>query len=66
MPPREAASDYDRERRALAMLWKQLTVRRIGPTYVIEITFRSRNAERAAEVANAIGEAYISEQLEGK
>jgi polysaccharide biosynthesis transport protein len=66
LPSREAASDSDRERRALTMLGKQLTVRRIGPTYVIEITFRSRNAERAAEVANAIGEAYISEQLEGK
>jgi len=66
LPSREAASDYDRERRALAVLGKQLTVRRIGPTYVIEITFRSRNAERAAEVADAIGEAYISEQLEGK
>jgi succinoglycan biosynthesis transport protein ExoP len=65
-PSREAPSDSDRERRALAVLWKQLTVRRIGPTYVIEITFRSPHAERAAEVANAIGEAYISEQLEGK
>jgi succinoglycan biosynthesis transport protein ExoP len=66
VPSREAASDSDRERRALAVLWKQLTVRRIGPTYVIEITFRSPHAERAAEVANAIGEAYINEQLEGK
>jgi succinoglycan biosynthesis transport protein ExoP len=59
------ASDYDRERRALSVLGKQLTVRRLGPTYVIEITYRSRNAERAAEVANAIGEVYIGEQLQG-
>jgi succinoglycan biosynthesis transport protein ExoP len=60
-----AASEYDRERRALSVLWRQLTVRRVGPTYVIEITCRSRNPERAAEVANAIGEVYIDEQLRG-
>ncbi len=63
---RGTASEYDRERRALSVLWRQLTIRRIGPTYVIEITYRSANAERAAEVANTVGEVYISEQLEGK
>jgi polysaccharide biosynthesis transport protein len=66
LPSPEPASDYARERRALAVLSKLLTVRRIGPTYVIEITFRSPNADRAAEIANAIGEAYINDQLEGK
>ena len=62
----EIASNFARERRALAVLASQLTARRIGPTYVIEISFKSSNAERAAMVANAIADAYINDQLEGK
>ncbi len=62
----QIASDFARERRALAVLAAGMTVRRIGPTYVIEISFKSSNAERAAAVANAIAEAYITDQLEGK
>jgi polysaccharide biosynthesis transport protein len=62
----QIASDFAHERRALAVLGSQLTARRIGPTYVIEISFKSSNAERAATVANAIADAYINDQLEGK
>lgn len=62
----QIASDFARERRALAVLGSQLTARRIGPTYVIEISFKSSNAERAATVANAIADAYINDQLDGK
>jgi polysaccharide biosynthesis transport protein len=62
----QIASDFARERRALAVLGSQLTARRIGPTYVIEISFKSSDAERAAVVANAVADAYISDQLEGK
>src|SRR5262249_35559367 len=62
----QAISDFARERRALAVLASQLTAKRIGPTYVIEISFKSSNAERAAAVANAIADAYINDQLEEK
>jgi polysaccharide biosynthesis transport protein len=62
----QPASEFSRERRALAVFGGNLTVRRLGPTYVIEITFRSFDAARAAEIANTVGEAYILEQLEGK
>lgn len=64
--PSQVISDFARERRALAVLASQLTARRIGPTYVIEISFKSSNAERAATVANAIADAYINDQLEEK
>jgi succinoglycan biosynthesis transport protein ExoP len=62
----QIVSDFARERRALGVLASQITAKRIGPTYVIEISFKSSNAERAAEVANAIADAYINDQLEGK
>jgi succinoglycan biosynthesis transport protein ExoP len=35
-------------------------------TYIIYINFRARNPERAAQIANAVAEAYIIDQLEAK
>ena len=43
-----------------------MTVRRVGLTYVIVISFRSFSPDRAAEIANAIANAYIDDQLEAK
>ena len=38
----------------------------VGLTYVMEISFRSGNADRAAQIANSVADAYIVEQLEAK
>ncbi len=62
----QVASDDARERRSLGVLAANMTARRSGPTYVIEIGYKSLDAERAAAVANAIAEAYIDDQLQGK
>jgi polysaccharide biosynthesis transport protein len=43
-----------------------LTVQRVGMTYAIDIGFRSLNASRAAEIANAVANAYIVDSLEAK
>lgn len=59
-------SDSMRERRALDVLATNMTAKRLGPTYVIEIGYKSPDAERAANVANAIADAYINDLLEGK
>ena len=64
--PSQMASDFARERRALKVFASQLTAKRIGPTYVIEISFKSSDPERAAAIANAVADAYINDQLEGK
>lgn len=53
-------------RRALAVFQGRLNVRRIGLTYVMEITFQSHHSERAAQLANAVADAYILDQLEAK
>ena len=42
---------------------RQLTVTLVGGSSVIEITFQSTDPERAVEIANAVGEAYIADQL---
>jgi polysaccharide biosynthesis transport protein len=45
---------------------KRLSVVRLGFSTVIEISFTSSNAERAAEITNAIASAYVTDQLNAK
>ncbi len=61
----EPAPLTDAERMALALHYFEtgLTAGRIGSTYAIEIGFESKNAELAAQVANAVADAYIERQL---
>jgi polysaccharide biosynthesis transport protein len=60
------SSEFELMRRAISAFADRLTVRRVGLTYIIEISFRSLNPDRAAQVANAIADAYIVDQLEAK
>src|SRR5262249_8447700 len=62
----EPKSELDLARRALTVFQNRLTVRRVGLTYVIEINFESTNPDRAAQIANAIANAYIDDKLEAK
>lgn len=41
-------------------------VRRVGLTYAIEITYSSADPIRAAKIANALAQAYLTEQLEAQ
>lgn len=59
-------TDYQRVRAALSYLQRQLTVKRLGLSYVIEISFQSESSGDAARIANAIAEAYIDDTLEAK
>jgi succinoglycan biosynthesis transport protein ExoP len=60
------ASEYDVMRRALVVLASRLNVKRDGLSYVIELSFRSYDADKAARIANAIVDAYIVDQLDAK
>jgi polysaccharide biosynthesis transport protein len=48
------------------VLSKNLAVKRVGISYHLSIQYQSGNPNRAAQIANAIAGAYITEQLEGK
>jgi succinoglycan biosynthesis transport protein ExoP len=61
MSPEEAAM-----RTAIKVFDRDLTVRRQGFTYAIEIDFESLNPARSAEIANAIADAYVVDALEAK
>jgi polysaccharide biosynthesis transport protein len=50
----------------IAAFADRLTVKRLGVSYVIEVGFSSRSPQRAAEIANAVANAYIVDQLEAR
>jgi succinoglycan biosynthesis transport protein ExoP len=62
----EPLAERIKMREAVRAFLGKLSVRRVGLTYVIEVSFRSVNADRAAQIANAVADAYIVEQLEAK
>ena len=45
---------------------KKFTASRVGMSYVIEIAFLSTNPGRAAQIANAVADGFIVDQLEAK
>lgn len=61
-----ALSDAERERLAIRVFSNNLSVRRVGLTYVLEISYRSPDPQKAAKIANAAADAYINDQLDTK
>jgi len=62
----EPSSEFALEREAVAAFGNRLSVKRVGLTYIILISFTSHSPARAADIANAVGNAYIDDQLEAK
>ena len=60
------AAESERLYTAMGKFSARMDVRRVAQSYIIQVSFRSRSAERAAEIANAVAEAYIKNQLLGK
>jgi capsular exopolysaccharide synthesis family protein len=64
---RAAPGAAEAEKQAvIAAVGKQLTVRRVGLTYSITISFQSTSAMKSATIANAFADAYIRSQLTAK
>ena len=61
-----ASTDYERHRIALARFRDGLSTRRVGQSYVIEVSYRSTDPDKAARITNAITAAYIRDQLSAK
>lgn len=62
---RNPESETWRTRNALRIFEKRYTVERQG-VFLTAISFESANAERSAQITNAIAQSYIAEQLEAK
>lgn len=53
-------------RGALARFANGLSIKRVGVSYVIEISFQALSQEQAAQIANAVADDYIVDSLESK
>ena len=62
----EPRSEEEKLRGAVGVFSKRLEVRRLGRTYAFEIEFTSVDPELAAQVANAVVETYVIDQLDAK
>ena len=62
----EPTSEFALTRKAMRVFEDRLNIKRVGLSYVINIAFRSLQPERAAQIANAVADAYIDDQLEAK
>jgi succinoglycan biosynthesis transport protein ExoP len=62
----EPKSEAERTAETIAAFMEQLTVKRLGPTYLMRVDFRSRNREQATKIANAMIDAYVYDQLSAK
>jgi polysaccharide biosynthesis transport protein len=58
--------EFRQMRSAIGTLQGNLTVKRAGLTYAVDIEFKSANPDRAAQVANAVADAYVIDTLEAK
>lgn len=61
-----AKSDTDLVRVATSTVLRNVQVNRTGMSFIIEINYRSQSPERAAQIADAIAEAYISDQMDAR
>lgn len=57
------ANDY---RAAISVFRNRLKVLRLGATFVVEISFKSRDGNKAARYANAVAEAFVQSQEDGR
>ena len=59
-------SESDLTETVLRAFQKRLIVSRVGGSSVIEIQFTSTDPDRAAQIANAVGDSYIEDQVDAR
>jgi capsular exopolysaccharide synthesis family protein len=58
--------EFSATRYALESFERKLSAKRVGPTYIVNITFVSIDPERAAQILNTVAETYIAAQMDAK
>ena len=59
-------SETEVTQRTIAAFEDRLTVTRVPLTFVVEIAFQSTDPDRAAQIANAVADTFILDQLEAR
>jgi succinoglycan biosynthesis transport protein ExoP len=58
----EPLSEFALRQRALNVFQAGLTAKRVGMSFIIEVSFRSRDAELSAQIVNAVADGYLLDQ----
>lgn len=61
-----ALSEEERVQLALELFAKRLSAKRVGASYVLDVQFKSRAAEKAMRIVNAVATTYAADQLNAK
>lgn len=59
-------TEFQRTRSVVGEFGRRLGVKRVGVTFVFEVSFTHADREKAAKIANAVADAYVVDQLEAK
>src|SRR6202035_6176677 len=65
-PAGGASPDDAVKARSVDILQKRMKVTRQGTTFLVDINVSSESPRKAAEIANAVAEAYFEEQVRAK
>jgi exopolysaccharide transport family protein len=65
-PNRQSADDVAKAKAVSYLGSRRLKVARDGTTFVIDVDATSESPEKAAQIANAVVDAYFAEQVQGK
>ncbi len=59
-------TEFSVMRYAIESFQRKLSVKRVGVTYIVEITFVSTDPERAAQILSTVAETYLVAQMDAK
>ena len=64
--PSHALNEFEVQRQTMEQFQDRLTIKRSGVSYICYISFLSPDPQQAADIANAVADAYVSDDLEAK
>ena len=62
----EFRNEGERLERVIRIFERNVSIKRIGLTYIVTISYRSLDPNKAARISNAVAEAYIAGELDSK
>lgn len=64
--PDTRAQEVKKLRQQINQIQNNLSVKRIGLSYVLELSYRDNNPKVAAAVVNALGDAYVQDKIDAR
>lgn len=65
-PPETQAEEAKKLRQQVNAIQDNLSIKRVGLSYVLELSYRDRNPKVAAAVVNALGDAYVQDKIDSR